>query len=122
MARKKSESQVEGATEQTAAVEAEQVPETISQAVSEGATAAKQSAAVILPAFGKFLGKTVYGGCYYAAYGVTFAALTAAKIIPMDNAVTHGIHDGAAAAATDLHKSEVHAEEAAQPEEGAVPA
>jgi hypothetical protein len=76
----------------------------VGEAVKEGAADAKQGVETILPAVGKFVSKALYGGCYYAAYGVTFGALTVGKLIPTDNAVVHGLQDGAEAAAADIQK------------------
>jgi hypothetical protein len=76
----------------------------VGEAVKEGTADAAQDASNVLPAIGRFLSKTVYGGCYYAAYGVTFGALTVAKLIPTDNAFVHGLQEGSKAAAADVHK------------------
>lgn len=83
----------------------------VTEAVQEGTAQAKQTAAEVLPAVGKLASKTLYGTCYYAAFGVTFAALTIAKLIPTDSPVAHGLHDGAEAAAKEV---EAHAEQQAR--------
>jgi len=74
----------------------------VTEAVQEGAAQAKQTAAEALPAVGELASKTLYGVCYYAAFGVTFAALMIAKMIPTDSPVAHGLHDGAAEAAKQI--------------------
>lgn len=85
----------------------------VGEAVKEGAADAAQGVNTVLPAVGKFLSKALYDGCYYAAYGVTFGALTVAKLIPTDNALVHGIQDGAEAAAADVQKRQETVAEAA---------
>ena len=42
--------------------------------------------------------KTVYSVCYYVSYGVVFPSLWVASLIPTDNAMGHGLSDGATAA------------------------
>jgi hypothetical protein len=74
------------------------VPESIAVAVREGVEDATEAASTVLPAIGKTLTNTVYSGCYYLAFGVTFSALTVAKLLPVDTLVGRGLHDGAEAA------------------------
>jgi hypothetical protein len=74
----------------------------VTEAVQEGTAQAKQTAAEVLPAVGELASKTLYGTCYYAAFGVTFAALTIARLIPTDSPVAHGLHDGAEEAAKQV--------------------
>lgn len=82
-----------------------------SEAVQEGTAQAKQTAAEVLPAVGELVTKTLYGTCYYAAFGVTFAALAIAKMIPTESPVAHGLHDGAEAATKQFA---AHAEQQAR--------
>jgi hypothetical protein len=70
----------------------------VTEAVQEGTAQAKQTAAGVLPAAGELASKTLYGICYNAAFGVTFAALTIARLIPTESPVAHGLHDGTKAA------------------------
>jgi hypothetical protein len=74
----------------------------VAKAVQEGTAQAEQAAADMLPAVGELAAKALYGTCYYAAFGVTFAALSLARLIPNDSPVAHGLHDGAEAAARQL--------------------
>jgi hypothetical protein len=74
----------------------------VSKAVEEGVADAKEATAVILPALGESISKAVYGGCYHAAYYVTFGALAIARLIPADSAAARGLHDGAETAAGDF--------------------
>ena len=83
----------------------------VTAAVQEGTAQAKQTAAEVLPVVGEFASKTLYGTCYYAAFGVTFAALMIAKMIPPSSPVAKGLHDGAEAAAKEV---EVYAEQQAR--------
>lgn len=84
----------------------------IQQGVADANAAASESASSI----SQSLGKVVYNTFYYASYYVTFAALTAAKLLPLDNAVGRGLHDGAAAAQQALHTAEKQAAAAATAE------
>ena len=55
----------------------------VNKAVEEGVADAKGSGtAVILPALGESISKAVYGGCYHAAYYVTFGALAITRLNP----------------------------------------
>jgi hypothetical protein len=70
----------------------------MTDALRQGAAAGAQAAADIWPAIGEVVSRTVYGTCYYAAYGVTFGALTLASMVPRGTAVEKGLHDGSEAA------------------------
>jgi hypothetical protein len=70
-------------------------------AVKEGAADAKETAAKAVPAVGLYLSRFVYTTCYTLSYGVVFPAMFVAKSIPTDNAIVHGLVDGARAA-TDM--------------------
>jgi hypothetical protein len=72
--------------------------ERVANAVKEGAADANKAASTVLPAIGKILSKTVYNGCYYISFGVTFSALTVGRLLPRDNIAGRGLHDGALAA------------------------
>lgn len=102
MTEKLTDTKVEGAKKTRARV---------TEAVQEGTVQAQQAAADLLPAVGEFAAKTLYGTCYYAAFGVTFAALTIARLIPTESPVAHGLHDGAEAAAKQV---EAHAQQQAR--------
>ena len=79
-------------------------PESV-ESEAAAATVASSSAEVI-PAIGKYIGKTVYGVFYCASYGVVFTALMAARIVPMNNLMGRAIKDGALAAENALKTSE----------------
>lgn len=79
-------------------------------AIREGASDARRAAAGILPAMGAMVRKGVYNGFYYGSYGVVFGALVVSRLVPSNNAVGQGIHDGAVAAREDFeaHEHAVH--------------
>lgn len=72
--------------------------QSLTEAVKEGASDAAAAATNVMPAIGEAIAKTVYGACYYVSFGVTFAALSVAKLIPSGSAAAKGLHDGAEAA------------------------
>lgn len=78
--------------------------ESVADAVKEGAEDATKAASTVLPVVGKILSKTVYSGCYYISFGVTFGALTVGKFMPINNIVGRGLHDGAEAAKETISK------------------
>jgi EcsC protein family len=52
------------------------------------------------------LGRMAYSGCYYVGYGAAIPVFAVAAVFgPMNNAVTRGIRDGAAAAARGAERS-----------------
>ena len=51
-----------------------------------------------LPAASRFLSRFIYTTSYTLSYGVVFPAVLIAKSIPSDNALVHGLVDGAKAA------------------------
>src|SRR2546423_1115500 len=71
------------------------------QAVKDGAENARATATDAIPAASQFLSQAVYKTCYSVSFGVVFSAILIARWIPKDNAVVHGLVDGAHAA-TDL--------------------
>lgn len=79
--------------------------EGVQQGVADASTAASESASSI----SQSLSKAVYNTFYYASYYVTFTALTVVKLLPLDNAVGHGLHDGAEAAQKALSTAEKQA-------------
>jgi hypothetical protein len=94
---------------------------TAGEAMREGAAAGADAAATVWPAVAKATSKTVYGSCYYLAYGATFGALSVASLIPKDSLLQKGFHDGAEAAREVFHEHETPAPEvtAAEPAEAA---
>ncbi len=72
--------------------------ETAVQAARDGAADAKATVEKALPAASRFLSRFVYTTSYTFSYGVVFPAMLIAKSIPTDNAIVHGLVDGARAA------------------------
>ena len=72
--------------------------ETAVQAARDGAADAKTAVEKALPAASRFLSRFIYTTSYTLSYGVVFPAVLIAKSIPSDNALVHGLVDGAKAA------------------------
>jgi hypothetical protein len=68
------------------------------QAAKEGASDAQAKVSEMMPALGGFLSRLTYTTCYAVSYGVVFPTLLVARAIPKDNAIVHGLVDGALAA------------------------
>lgn len=68
------------------------------KAAKNGATDAKATAGKMLPAASRFLSRFVYTASYTLSCGVVFPAILIARSIPANNAVVHGVVDGAKAA------------------------
>jgi hypothetical protein len=68
------------------------------QAAKDGAADARAKANEIMPSVGLFLSRLTYTTSYAISYGVVFPALFISRAIPKENAVVHGLIDGAAAA------------------------
>jgi hypothetical protein len=71
------------------------------KAAKEGAEEARATVADSLPAARKFVSRSVYNTCYAISYGVVFPTMLIVRMVPKDNAVVHGLVDGARAA-TDM--------------------
>jgi hypothetical protein len=69
------------------------------EAAREGAADARETAERALPVAGTMLAKFAYNTCYAVSYGVVFPSVLLARSIPHDNALVHGLVDGARAAA-----------------------
>jgi hypothetical protein len=72
--------------------------DTAVKAAKDGAADAKATAGKVIPAAGRFLSRFVYTTSYTFSYGVVFPAMLLAKSIPPNNAIVHGLVDGANAA------------------------
>ncbi len=68
------------------------------QTASDTAADARATMEQALPGATTFLAKWVYNTCYGISYGVVFPTILIAKSIPADNALVHGLVDGAKAA------------------------
>ena len=68
------------------------------QAAKQSGDRALYSAGDVVPAVGQFVSQAVYKTCYSLSYCAVFPAVLAARSIPHENAVVHGLIDGACAA------------------------
>jgi hypothetical protein len=93
-----------------------------SDAVREGAKDAREAVASFFPAVGNAIHKGVYNGFYFVTYGVVFGALTVGRLIPHNNAMGEGVHDGYLAAKKAFEESKGATATAAPMDEGLVPA
>jgi hypothetical protein len=67
-------------------------------ATKEGAQKARALATDALPATSEMLSKAVYNTCYAISFGIVFPTVFLARTFPKNNAVAHGLIDGAQAA------------------------
>jgi hypothetical protein len=49
--------------------------------------------------------RMIYSGSYALAYGVVYAAVFVVQMMPQDNPVMHGFHNGGKAAMDELSQS-----------------
>jgi hypothetical protein len=68
------------------------------ESVRAGAHELQVRAAEALPATSHFLDRVVYKTAYTLSFGVTFPVMLVVRIVPKDNAIVHGLVDGAIAA------------------------
>lgn len=72
--------------------------ETAVQAARDGAADARAAVDRAIPAITQFVSRFVYTTSYSISYGVVFPAALIARAVPRDNAIVHGLVDGARAA------------------------
>lgn len=72
--------------------------ETAVQAAKDGAADARSAVDKALPAASRFVSRFIYTTSYTFSYGIVFPAVLIARSIPSDNALVHGLVDGARAA------------------------
>ena len=68
------------------------------QAAKGGVKDVRVTASGALPALNSFLSGLTYKTCYAVSYGIVFPTALVARAIPQENAVVHGLIDGARAA------------------------
>jgi hypothetical protein len=68
------------------------------ESVRAGAHELQVRATEALPATSHFLSRVVYKTSYALSFGVTFPVMLVVRIVPKDNAIVHGLVDGAIAA------------------------
>ena len=73
------------------------------ESIKQGAYEIQARASEALPATGRFLGRVVYSSAYAVSFGVTFPVMMVVRVMPKDNALVHGLVDGAAAARERVH-------------------
>lgn len=72
--------------------------ETAVQAARHGAADARAAVDRAIPAVSQFVSRFVYTTSYSLSYGVVFPVMLLARAVPKDNALVHGLVDGAQAA------------------------
>jgi len=75
----------------------------IFDSLRQGASDLQVSAGEALPATGRFLGRVFYNASYAVSFGVTFPVMMIVRIVPKENAMVHGLVDGALAARDRVH-------------------
>jgi hypothetical protein len=73
------------------------------ESVKHGASEIQARVADAVPATRHFLGRAIYNTSYALAFGVTFPVMMIVRIVPRDNALVHGMVDGARAARDQVH-------------------
>jgi hypothetical protein len=68
------------------------------QAAKDGAEHAREAAASMMPESGSMWSLVAYKTCYAISYGLVFPSVLLANSIPQNNALVHGLIDGAHAA------------------------
>ena len=89
---------VAGSTESDPLKSVADAMETAVQAARDGAADAKAAVDRAIPAISQFVSRFVYTTSYSLSYGVVFPAMLLARAVPKDNALVHGLVDGAQAA------------------------
>jgi hypothetical protein len=51
------------------------------------------------------MSRMIYSGSYALSYGIVYAAVFVTQLLPQDNPVMHGFHDGGKAAMDELSRS-----------------
>ncbi len=69
-----------------------------------GATEIQTRVSEAFPATSRFLGRVVYKTSYAVSFGVMFPVMVVVRIVPKDNAMVHGLVDGALAARDRVHE------------------
>jgi hypothetical protein len=68
------------------------------QAAKEGGDRALATAGDVVPAVGQFVSQAAYKACYSLSFCAVLPAVLIARSIPRENALVHGLIDGAYAA------------------------
>jgi hypothetical protein len=92
------ESHIVGASEADPLKSVADAMETAVQAARDGAADARAAVDRAIPAISQFVSRLVYTTSYSVSYGVVFPVMLVSRAIPKDNALVHGLVDGARAA------------------------
>jgi hypothetical protein len=77
-------------------------------AAKDGASQARESVANAFPEAGNMLARLAYNTSYAISYGLVFPAVFVAKSVPQNNALIHGLADGARAAIDTVSEMRSH--------------
>lgn len=91
-------SEAEKVAVDVAAEEGKGLAKVITDSAAEACTAASNA----IPAASKLARKAVYNGFYFASYGIIYSAMVVGSLVPSNNAMGEGVHDGATAARRDF--------------------
>lgn len=91
------------------------------EAAKEGVADARESAEKALPVASGMMAKFAYNACYALSYGVVFPSVLLARSVPQDNALVHGLIDGARAAMDMVDEMKVEGAASAPPPEPLTP-
>ena len=70
------------------------------EAVRQGTSDARARFTGAIPAIGQFVSRVVYTSCYGLSYGMVFPVMAVIHMVPKNNAMVHGLVDGAIARAS----------------------
>lgn len=76
----------------------------IFDSMNRGASEIQTRVSEALPATGRFLGRAVYRTSYAVSFGLAFPVMMVVRIMPKNNAMVHGLVDGAIAARDRVHE------------------
>ncbi len=88
------------------------------QAARHGAVDARARVDSALPGVSRFMSRFAYTTCYTISYGVVFPSVLIARSVPKNNAIVHGLVDGANAAldmVDEMNKRKAEAQAAPVP-------
>ncbi len=72
---------------------------------AEHAARPETAAAEAGPDMMQTVSRTIYSGSYALAYGIVYATVFVVQLLPQDNPMMHGFHDGGKAAMDELGQS-----------------
>jgi hypothetical protein len=72
--------------------------------MNRGASEIQTRVSEALPATGRFLGRAVYRTSYAVSFGMSFPVMMVVRMMPKNNAMVHGLVDGALAARDRVHE------------------